>query len=373
MFDKWEIDGLRGVGRVELSFDADKRARVMFGPNGVGKTKCLEAMFEALVLTNKDFYDVASISGWSKNWEMMKEVRCDQRDIFSSKGSSYAAAVVRAIPNETMHQLPVIFLGAQLRSSIGDHKKNVSLIGTFEDRRKSYFDQLLMAISKKKLRDIGMSQSVEAWFVSRAQSVNPYQKESDNRKTEIDVVMRVLNSIDLRINPSKLEIDGSGSVYLEIDGHLRELHELSSGFASLVKIAQAIVSGYANFTNRDDLQRVRGIVFIDEIESHLHPEWQSKIIPVLNKSLPNTTFFIATHSPIVLSQLEQGEAYLLNREDDGVVRTTEIDSPNKRGFVDVLESGFGVDLNSLKYESMLRDDQAVAKSRLRDLLKTKGS
>jgi predicted ATP-binding protein involved in virulence len=130
------------------------------------------------------------------------------------------------------------------------------------------------------------------------------------------------------------------------------------------------VAGYAAFTNEKQLQRVRGIVLIDEIDVHLHAEWQAKIIPCLKSLLPNTTFYIATHSPLVLAQLQEGEAYLLERsETDGVVRSQVIDSPNRRLFVDVLENALGVDLNKLKLESLENDNQAEAKQKLLSLLR----
>ncbi|MEN9374162.1 MAG: hypothetical protein RIR79_1714 [Pseudomonadota bacterium] len=110
------------------------------------------------------------------------------------------------------------------------------------------------------------------------------------------------------------------------DGVITKIRDLSTGFASLLKILQTIISGYGFFTNSTDLANVKGIVFIDEIESHLHVEWQSKIIPLLKRLFSNTTFFVATHSPIVLSQLKEGEAYRLEKQADGVVRATIIEA-----------------------------------------------
>ena len=46
-----------------------------------------------------------------------------------------------------------------------------------------------------------------------------------------------------------------------------------------------------------------GIVLIDEIELHLHPAWQRDILPRLMATFPNVQFFVTTHSPLVLAQL----------------------------------------------------------------------
>ncbi|AVS79523.1 hypothetical protein C8234_08345 [Paracidovorax avenae] len=213
-----------------------------------------------------------------------------------------------------------------------------------------------------------MSVDVAAWFISRAQSVNPYQKDSDNLRVEIDTVLELLHAVDERIDKKRLEIDGAGHVFLFVEQRQRALDELSSGFASLVKLIQAIVSAYASWSSEKNLRDLPGVVLIDEIESHLHARWQVGIIPCLKRLFPNTLFFFATHSPLVLVQLEQGEAYLLQRGTDDVVRSSQIEAPDRKAFADVLEDALGVDLNALKRSAMARDDQSDAKRRLLELL-----
>ena len=212
-----------------------------------------------------------------------------------------------------------------------------------------------------------MSQDINKWITERAKYVNPYQKEEDNRKVDIDTVLNALHILDGRIEKT-LKIDGDGNVFLTVEGQERELSELSSGFISVVKIIQSIISAYSAFTNATDLLNVKGVVLIDEIESHLHIEWQTKIVPTLKNLFPNTTFYIATHSPLVLSQLAEGEAYLLKRHADGVVRSQEINSPNTRLLENVLQDAFDVDLNQLKRENMEHIDQTKAKQKLLALL-----
>ena len=47
-----------------------------------------------------------------------------------------------------------------------------------------------------------------------------------------------------------------------------------------------------------------GIVIIDEIDLHLHPEWQKKILPLLSSTFPNIQFIVTTHSPLVVGSIE---------------------------------------------------------------------
>ncbi len=369
MFNELTLEGLRGVGRVELRFLPGFRVRTLFGANGVGKTKCLEAIYQWLMLTNRVYWTGDRRHSALRAVQILMSKAADDAGRRFQRPDEFISHDVIASNPEFWHELPVLLLGARGRSTLVTlHAQPGASLGVFSERRERYLQGVHQLLYQGDLGSAGMSSDVQAWFVQRAQSVNPYQKQADNRQIEIDAVLEMLHEVDERIDSNFLEIDGAGRVFLKVDGHLRALDELSSGFASLVKLVQAIVAGYASFTNEANLRHVRGVVLIDEIESHLHARWQTRIIPTLKKLLPNTTFFIATHSPLVLAQLEEGEAYLLTREDDGVVRTQVIDSPNRRAFVDVLDSVLGVDLNALKRQAMMHGDQTLAKKKLLDLL-----
>lgn len=61
----------------------------------------------------------------------------------------------------------------------------------------------------------------------------------------------------------------------------------------------------------DALSVSYGIVLIDEIEQHLHPDWQQRILPSLRKIFPRIQFIVATHSPEVLSTVESEQIRIL--------------------------------------------------------------
>lgn len=48
-------------------------------------------------------------------------------------------------------------------------------------------------------------------------------------------------------------------------------------------------------------QEISGIVFVDEIEKHLHPLWQVQVLDRITKAFPKVQFILTTHSPLVLS------------------------------------------------------------------------
>ncbi|MDR2690303.1 MAG: ATP-binding protein [Azoarcus sp.] len=365
------IEGLRGVGRVELHFAPGQRVYTLFGANGVGKTKCLEAIYQFLLASNKSFAqnywakhrgdapvsrDVAVMARMSDASSGMQLEVSEHKDLFTLKEIWKS--------NASLHNVPVVFIGAGRRASLASEDVTIAdVVGTFVDRQLAYFNDLFDAFDKGQLSSLGMIGSTRTWFRTRALSANSFQESKDNREVEIYAVLSMLHEVDERIDPKFLKTDGRGRVFLKVDGEKRELGELSSGFASLVKIMQAIVAGYAAFTNEVQLQNVRGIVLIDEIDAHLHPEWQARIIPCLKTLLPNTIFYIATHSPLVLTQLKDGEAYLLKRDTDEVVRSQTIVGANRRSLVDVLERAFGVDCNELKFQAMALDPEQNQKAK----------
>lgn len=364
----YTFDGLRGVGRVELSFVPDQRVYALFGANGVGKTKCLEALFQYHLLSNQDYRLFAVKSSYGSAISVAKTA-IGPSGAFTEAYIDHLTFVLDSSPRPEFaaFSLPSVFLGAGERGHVSSEEIHSGLaVGTFEQRQGRYFESIASGM-RDYFSSLGMHANLEQWFVTLAQSTNPYQKSNDNRKVEIDTLLRLLNKIDNRYDPEFMEIDGANHVSLKVSGVITELRHLSTGFTSLVKLLQAIISGYANFTNEVNLTHVKGNVFIDEIESHLHVEWQSKIVLLLKELFPNTTFFIATHSPIVLSQLSECEAYSLKRRGD-VVESSIIKTPNKRILSDVMVDAMGINLNQLKVARLSSDSQRGVKERLRKLL-----
>lgn len=67
--------------------------------------------------------------------------------------------------------------------------------------------------------------------------------------------------------------------------------------------------------NNDDPLLGSGIVLIDEIDLHLHPQWQSEITQRLTRTFPNIQFIVTTHSPHVLNRVPTQDVRML--EPDG--------------------------------------------------------
>ena len=54
-------------------------------------------------------------------------------------------------------------------------------------------------------------------------------------------------------------------------------------------------------------KHTHGTVIIDEIDEHLHPELQVRIIKALHETFPKIQFIVSTHAPLVMSSVESNE------------------------------------------------------------------
>jgi len=143
------------------------------------------------------------------------------------------------------------------------------------------------------------------------------------------------------------------------------LFNLSSGETALLNIFLTIIKDFdltnANFLN---LNEIRGIVVIDEIDIHLHSNHQYKILPELIKLFPKVQFIITTHSPLFLLGMKNFF------EEDGfeVINMPTGQNVDIEDFSE-FENGYKYYRESLKFEKELQKE--IAKTR-KDFLFVEG-
>jgi predicted ATP-binding protein involved in virulence len=85
------------------------------------------------------------------------------------------------------------------------------------------------------------------------------------------------------------------------------------------------------------------ILFLDEIEVHLHPAWQRKILPVVQKLFKNAQIFISTHSPFVVGSVDGAWVHKLKKDGAYAVLDGEpILSEDAESYDTILEEVFGI-------------------------------
>lgn len=72
-------------------------------------------------------------------------------------------------------------------------------------------------------------------------------------------------------------------------------------------------------------RRTSGVVLIDEVDMHLHPGWQQRVVPALREAFPLVQFIVSTHSPLVLSTVPRECIRVLDLGPDGVAAALPVE------------------------------------------------
>lgn len=137
------------------------------------------------------------------------------------------------------------------------------------------------------------------------------------------------------------------SFHICTEGKVFKFTETSDGFAAILDIVADLILKMQSSDNWVRAYQKKGIVLIDEVETHLHLELQRVIMPILTKVFPNIQFIITTHSPFVLNSLENAVAFDLERRE-------VIDELTQYSYEALTEGYFGISSES-SYTEMLLD------------------
>jgi len=154
---------------------------------------------------------------------------------------------------------------------------------------------------------------------------------------------------DFILNDIIVEARGKEDVIVLIfnDGRRMSFESLPQGYRRVFSIVFDIAnrSYIMNHNCNPD-----GVVFIDEIELHLHPSLAQEILERYRRAFPKIQWIVSTHSPLVLSNFMQ--------DDEHIVYGLS----NKN--LQRIENVYGIDYNSLLYNHM---ETPIRNSFLREL------
>lgn len=161
-----------------------------------------------------------------------------------------------------------------------------------------------------------------------------------------NAIANCYKEIDDREELKKVEIDYDAEkedieiqMYFEDKIEILPLSYLSDGMKSILAIVSDIAYRMATLNPNllgDVIKETDGIVMIDEIDMHLHPSWQRKIVNSLTKTFPKVQFIFTTHSPTVLTYVPKENIKIIS---NGNIFDTNINT-------------YGRDVNSILREIM---------------------
>lgn len=174
-----------------------------------------------------------------------------------------------------------------------------------------------------------------AWFDQMEDEERRAQGERrdfDYQLPELSIVRDALqNFIGEKYSKPRIEIRPLRFV---VDEHAAEgkrelrIEQLSDGYKIITAMVADIASrlAEANPKSKNPLN-ASGIVLIDEIDLHLHPKWQRRIIADLSKTFPNIQFIVTSHSPILLQgAIDNAQIIVLNGTKASEIPSEELDT-----------------------------------------------
>jgi len=394
MITSFKTEGL-GIGfDFDITLEADKQVYCFIGKNGIGKTQLLENMAKSLIYKHSIFFKQSQKV--QQKWKysglffqkgiydkfkaedlrlplniVINKVTIKDRNTQSWGFTSFEDIPRNSIRGNFVCDKPIVFIGAKNRGFTKNiDSNNIKILSNSVNRFIESFERTLCYLNGEGLEH----QEIADWFTSRL-IINPnFVTKNQNRQHEAIAVLELIDKLEPGLNLVGQDAQGNKTLKLSFhEGQLLinniPLDKLSTGYVSIIKIFQEIIAGYSGWTNESQLNEVEGIVFIDELEPHLHISWQTKIIRILREFFPNTTFFISTHSPLVLAGLKSGEGYELVRDGD-VVKTKTIENIENYLLNDIVTECFGVDLNRQKIDNVDKARQQKTKTLLLNLAQT---
>lgn len=155
-----------------------------------------------------------------------------------------------------------------------------------------------------------------------------------DERSHYNQIVSLLNSLlptSCRMQGALTTRAGVRENLFEMGGILLPFRQLSDGYRAYIgwlgdMLFHIAMSRRRSRSRAQPIAETRGVVLVDEIDLHLHPEWQRTIVPTLSRALPNVQFVVSTHSPLVVGSLESANIFVLD-ENEG---STDVRSLGER-------------------------------------------
>lgn len=357
---KLELSNFRGIGHSELMLNG--RSAVIYGINGMGKSTILQAcnvlfsrIFQMLTDSKLGSGQVLRIEdsdikigesrsriamrisldgkGYPYNRTAEREGKrthagVDARKIVDKMLSTYLGSYIALEEEETdmtdKGAKQVLVLDKNnipVYASYGVNRYVADRVGRPLEKDEKLFGKL------EAWRDIFDPtinfQLFFEWFRGRQEYENSRKVEDETVKdAQLSAVRSaILKILDNDFSDIKIKITDEDAQMVAVKhGTELSIAQLSEGEKCVLAMTGDLARklAIANPSRENPLEG-EGIVLIDEVDLHLHPSWQGRIMPLLFQTFPNLQFIVTTHSPKVLSEItDEADIFEICQEEDDI-------------------------------------------------------
>ncbi|WP_235041469.1 AAA family ATPase [Vreelandella profundi] len=335
----------------EVDIDVNGKTLILTGGNGCGKTQLLSYVYNKLiarVIERKN----TSIQQLKQNIEHLERL-VEREGPTNSSYDSWVYGVEESKKQKEELENPPINL-SDLEDFVIKYKNFHAVLLQFEAGRES---DILKPSSvapidslKEKDRDTvslphkqrTTSSIFEEFLItSIANQAFSESKKINNNPEEAERIDKWFNKLEADLQ--NLFEDNELRLVFKSDSFSFEIHQpnkepytfqtLSSGFSSIMAVYADLIAKVS--LRSIDPEELTGVVLIDEIDAHLHVSLQKKILSFLTGAFPKVQFIITTHSPFVVSSVNDAVIYDLSKLE-------QVEDLSMYSYEAVLEGLFGV-------------------------------
>lgn len=305
--EKMMIDNINGIKHLDLTFN--KGLNLICGENGVGKTTVLRSVAQCFLCGENNY-----IKKYYNSENGIINVKFDNGETESFSTSDFDMEETDNL-NTSVEAI-----------DIGDHIIYFPTFRTIEYRKLD----ALYPISSKGDGNIhsllalnsGVQENIKSWFVNRLifsqtnYSLNSFQLS--NLYLSQNAFQLLDKQLSIKTATPDFELimtQGKNEIYFEM---------LSDGYKSSIFILLGLIKEIEYRFPETNAIDFDGIIMIDEIDIHLHPQWQAKLVKVLKETFPKAQIIATTHSPSVLQNATSEEIIPLYKDENGDVHIKEL-------------------------------------------------
>lgn len=319
------VENLRHLRGIEIALSKDERRHLLItGKNGSGKTTLLDGIANYLD-TIINVNPIETLSHLENN------IKMDEANMENALKRGNSEGAVAAKERIAYYQKRKEDLYGKVMLDFVDEngfkegvKSGDIIIAYYRDDRNPQFIEPKSPelpdykVETKLLKKTGENQFLKLLVHYKVQgAIEGLEGNGDKAKgisawfDRFTMILRKLfcdEKLELSFNPRDYTFTMRDS-----DGKTFKFTQLPAGYRAALDIISDLILKMQSKGQVNMALDQEGVVLIDEVETHLHLAMQKEIMPILTTVFPKIQFIVSTHSPFVLSSIEDADAVDLEK------------------------------------------------------------